>query len=69
LIADALTDAERQVIDAAVLWVNDQACSSALACLEDAVADLLRRRRERRAPRPHPAQQGAAPQPDNKEAA
>ena len=49
LIADApIEAAERQVVDAAVLWVNDQACSNALACLEDAVEELLRLRRERR---------------------
>ena len=53
LIADApIEAAERQVLDAAVLWVNDQSCSNALACLEDAVADLLHLRRERRAARP-----------------
>ena len=37
----ALTELERQVIAAAVLWVTDQDCSLALACLEEAVADYL----------------------------
>ena len=37
----APTDLDRRVITAAVLWVNDQSCSQALACLEDAVADYL----------------------------
>ena len=29
------------MVTAAVLWVNDQECSQALACLEEAVADYL----------------------------
>ncbi|MBI1207418.1 MAG: hypothetical protein GC191_09025 [Azospirillum sp.] len=41
MIASAPTDLERRVITAAVLWVNDQGCSQALASLEDAVADYL----------------------------
>lgn len=44
----ALTDAERQVVDAALLWVIDQTCSSALAALEEAVEELIRARREAR---------------------
>ena len=48
----APTDSERQVITAAVLWVTDQECSQALACLEDAVADYLA---ARAAARVHPA--------------
>lgn len=53
-----MTEAERQVIDAAVLWVNDQQCASALMCLEDAVADLLKARQERRR---HPRETAKAP--------
>ena len=37
----APTDRERRVVTAAVLWVGDQDCSLALACLEEAVADYL----------------------------
>ena len=37
----APTDLERRVVTAAVLWVTDQECSQALACLEEAVADYL----------------------------
>jgi hypothetical protein len=33
--------ASERVLVAAIVWVNDQACSSALMELEDAVADLL----------------------------
>ena len=40
------------MITAAVLWVNDQSCSMALACLEEAVADYLAARAAGRA---HPA--------------
>ena len=45
-------DSERRVITAAVLWVTDQGCSQALACLEEAVADYLA---VRAAGRAHPA--------------
>ena len=48
----APTDLERRVVTAAVLWVNDQSCSQALACLEEAVADYLASRAAKRA---HPA--------------
>lgn len=41
MIAPAPTDLDRRVITAAVLWVTDQECSQALACLEEAVADYL----------------------------
>ena len=41
LTAHALIELERKVVSAAVLWVNDQGCSSALGCLEDTVAELL----------------------------
>ena len=41
MTAPAPTDLERRVVTAAVLWVNDQDCSQALACLEEAVADYL----------------------------
>ena len=40
------------MISAAVLWVTDQECSQALACLEVAVADYLAARAAERA---HPA--------------
>ena len=40
------------MITAAVLWVTDQGCSQALACLEEAVADYLA---VRAAGRGHPA--------------
>ena len=50
MIAPALTDLERRVITAAVLWVNDQGCSQALASLEDAVADYLAARAAARNP-------------------
>ena len=52
MIAPAPTDPERRVITAAVLWVTDQECSQALACLEEAVADYLAARAAGRA---HPA--------------
>ncbi len=48
----APTDLDRRVITAAVLWVTDQECSQALACLEEAVADYLAARAAGRA---HPA--------------
>ena len=35
----APTESERRVVAAAVLWVADQDCSLALACLDEAVAD------------------------------
>ena len=41
MTAPAPTDLERRVVAAAVLWVTDQECSQALACLEEAVADYL----------------------------
>ncbi|CAK0773097.1 hypothetical protein WCLP8_4960004 [uncultured Gammaproteobacteria bacterium] len=41
MTAPVPTDLERRVITAAVLWINDQGCSQALACLEEAVADYL----------------------------
>ncbi len=41
MTAPAPIDLERRVVTAAVLWVNDQNCSLALACLEEAVADYL----------------------------
>ena len=37
------------MVTAAVLWVNDQSCSQALACLEEAVADYLAARAAGRA--------------------
>ena len=40
------------MVAAAVLWVTDQECSQALACLEEAVADYLAARAAGRA---HPA--------------
>ena len=53
LIAHAPTDpvaaAERRALDAAILFRLDEGCSSALADFEDAVDELLRLRRERRA--------------------
>ena len=52
MTAPAPTDLERRVITAAVLWVTDQGCSQALACLEEAVADYLA---VRAAGRGHPA--------------
>ena len=52
MTAPAPTDLDRRVITAAVLWVNDQSCSQALACLEEAVADYLAARAAGRA---HPA--------------
>jgi hypothetical protein len=44
LTAPAQTEREKaneRVIIAAIVWANDQTCSSALMELEDAVADLL----------------------------
>ena len=41
MIAPAPIDLERRVVTAAVLWVTDQECSQALACLEEAVTDYL----------------------------
>ena len=41
MTAPAPIDLERRVVTAAVLWVTDQECSQALACLEEAVADYL----------------------------
>ncbi len=52
MTAPVPTDLERRVITAAVLWVTDQECSQALACLEDAVAEYLS---ARAAVRAHPA--------------
>ena len=49
MTAPAPTDLDRRVITAAVLWVNDQSCSQALACLEEAVADYLAARAAGRA--------------------
>jgi hypothetical protein len=46
---DALRHAERDVVDAAVLWVADQDCALALAELEEAVERYLSVRRVRRA--------------------
>ena len=55
MTAPAPTDPERRVISAAVLWVTDQGCSQALACLEEAVTDYLAARAARRPPTtPHP---------------
>lgn len=47
--ADPVAAAARDVVDAAVLWVADQQCASALAELEGAVERLLGARRARRA--------------------
>ena len=52
----APTDLDRRVITAAVLWVNDQNCSQALACLEEAVADYLAARAAGRAHPAHPSE-------------
>ena len=52
MTAPAPTDLDRRVVTAAVLWVTDQECSQALACLEEAVADYLAARAAGRA---HPA--------------
>jgi len=54
-----LVAAERTVVDAAVLWVADQSCASALACLEDAVAEYLGTRRAARAIRTETVVPGA----------
>ena len=43
-----VAEAERLVIDAAIMWGIDKGCSSALVALEDAIDDLLRLRQERR---------------------
>ena len=52
MTAPVPTDLDRRVITAGVLWVTDQECSQALACLEEAVADYLAARAAGRA---HPA--------------
>lgn len=51
--AIAMTELEKlksRIADAAIFWVVDQECASALAALEEAVADYLeaRQRRKRR---------------------
>lgn len=51
--ATAMTELEKlksRIADAAIFWVVDQECASALAALEEAVADYLeaRQRRKRR---------------------
>lgn len=45
-----LEDLKIRIADAAIFWVADQECASALAALEEAVADYLeaRQRRKRR---------------------
>jgi hypothetical protein len=61
LTAPAPIDLERRVITAAVLWVGDQGCSLALACLEEAVADYLTARAT--APTCPPRQSKGDPEP------
>jgi hypothetical protein len=40
--ATAPTDAKRdRVVDAAIMWIYDQTCASALAALEEAVEDYV----------------------------
>lgn len=47
-IAVALSDAERNALNAAIEWWMDQTCSNAYAALDDAMQELFRLRRERR---------------------
>ena len=61
MIAPAPTDLERREVTAAVLWVNDQGCSQALACLEEAVADYLAARAAARNQSSHPPEGDPTP--------
>ncbi len=49
------------MVSAAVLWVNDQGCSQALACLEEAVADYLAARAAARNQSSHPPEGDPTP--------